>query len=314
MNTPPSSPALLDPVEVAAQLIGAPAAPPPPAAPVTDQAAATAGRVTPTPDGMIDRKGRVFDPARHYLGSDGKPVVNRRTGCFMPKPTGSARPGPAPVPSEPAPGRSAPVDAGKLPGNSGLGSVVSGPAPVGSAPVASGESGPAPVGSLATPAPAGPAWSEAERAAAAKPMPEAGKPEAEAGPAAPLVDYSGDAGKAISRGVYVLAGYVFDARDEVTPPKAEDVHLCEATAAWIRSTGWRGGPLAGALLAWLAYFLGIAEKPKVSAKLAKWFGSKKQAEPIDVKATPVPVSAPVPVPAKPVPSGPVVGFAGLRQN
>jgi hypothetical protein len=248
-------PTLLDPAAVATELIGAhtPAATPPT---VPDQGAQTVPAVTPTPDGQIDKAGRVFDAARYKSNPDGTPFRNR-LGYFMPK------------------------------GGRGAKKAVSVPMESASAPQA--EAAPV-VSAPALPPPSAPAWSEAEKNAAAAPAPEAvapgvGTAEPVVNAAAPVVDCSGDAAKAISSGVFVFVGFAFDARDEVTPGKAEQGHLCDATAAWVRSTGWRGGPLAGMLLAWAAYFLGIAEKPKVSAKLKKWLGSEKRAAPIEVKTT-----------------------------
>lgn len=298
MNTP----ALLDPATVAAELIGstgasapAPAvsnqAPQPPAA-----SQAESVTVTPTPDGKIDKAGRVFDASRYKSNPDGTPFRNR-LGYFMPIGGRSAR--------------------SARPDQSGVTVIRAGfvgapaPAPV-SAPAVS-----APPAAL--PTPAAPAWSEAERAAAAAPASDAVAPGsgAVAAETAPAVDYSADAGKAISAGVFLLAGVVFDAREETTPTKPEAAHLTDATAAWIRSTGWRGGPLAGALLAWLAYFLGLAEKPKIGARLRGWFGSdpKPQKQVTEIRATPVAEPKPASNPAASAPAEPQpVAAAGLSDR
>lgn len=289
-----SSPQILDPASVAAELIAAPGsavapAPALPAANVNSSASVPAASSSAEPAdasssanpfaGVVDKKFRPFDPLRHKM-KNGAPFINA-DGYFMPiggRPKKTAA-------SEPA-------------------LQASGLAPAVSAPPA------------ALPAPAAPAWSDAEKSAAAAPSPEAAAPgsasasEVVAVPAGP--DYSVDAGKAISAGVFVLAGVVFGAREETTPPKQEAAHLTDATAAWIRSTGWRGGPLAGMLLAWTAYFLGLAEKPKVGAKLREWFGPPK-ADPkpaIDVQATPVAATPPASTP-KPA-AAPAPAFAGER--
>lgn len=281
-----NAPEILDPARVAADLIGAPGASTP-APTVSDQTTqpaqpAEASPVTPTPDGMMDKAGRVFDAARYKSNPDGTPFRNK-LGYFMPK--GGRRPGGS-APAAPIAPTPASVSA-----------------PTVSAPPA------------ALPASAAPAWSEAEKAAAASPVPEAAAPGSAPSPAAEavqLVDYSNDAAKALSHGVFALGGFIFDAREEVRPPKVEAEHLTEATAAWIRSTGWRGGPLAGMLLAWTAYALGLAEKPKISAKFREWFGSgPKPQKAVDIVATPVPPAAPKATPVNPAAP---VGFGGLRQG
>ena len=66
-----------------------------------------------TPAIPKDSAGAAFDPSRHLARADGTPVVNRRTGRFMPvgnaaRKTPAAAPAPASQPAAPAPAGPAP--------------------------------------------------------------------------------------------------------------------------------------------------------------------------------------------------------------
>ena len=284
---PMNEPTLLDPSRVASELMVGVASPAPAAPVVTFQ--------EPTPPAASRsalRDKRPFDAARFKSNADGSPFVNR-AGFYMPK-GGKGAHGSAAAPAAEVAPASAPA--------------------VESAPAAA----PAPVSA----APSAPAWSEAEKAAAAQSVPAEAVPGSGAVPDPDItVDHSADAAEAICGGAYLIAGVTFDASEDATPGKQEHENLRNVTAAWIRSTGWKGGPLAGMLLGWAAYLMRLVRKPKPAAKMREWFGTMKRAQPVDVETTPVrpaaPKTAPVggSVPAAPPPgAGASLGFGGLSER
>lgn len=257
-----STPTLLDPAAVAADLIGAapaaavaPAATPTPSAPQTQPTAeipAPSGPKMPTPDGKIDRAGRVFDAARYKSRPDGSPFLNK-DGYFMPiggkrKAVAGAAPAPAAQPIQPAaPDSKTLFDA--LP-----------------------------------PGPSGAAWSDVQQAEAAKavPNPAAAEAAAEAAKADdPMagVDTSADAAEVLTRTLYFTTGVLIGSVDEATPPKSEHENFRQAAAAYIRTTGWKGTPLVCLILRTCAYLLSTFQKPKAAAKVQEWLSDFRKAKP-----------------------------------
>lgn len=251
---------MLNPADVAADLIGSGSATPAPAmptetpkpAPEAASAPSESGPAMPTPDGKMDRAGRVFDPARYKSRPDGTPFVNR-DGYFMPI-------------------------GGKRKAASALATPAAPAAPT------------APVFNL-PPAPARPAWSEAEKAAAAAaPAADPGDSAGSgAAPTAAVEDHSDDAAEVFTQTLYFTVGVLIGSMDEATPDKAEHANFLKAVSAYIRTTGWKGTALTCMLMRTCAYLLRVFRKPKASAQVEAWIASFRAKKPAAM-----PVSEPKP--------------------
>lgn len=251
-----NEPTLLSPDAVAAGLMAAPAESPKPTPPPVSEKP-----IPITPDGRIDKGGKIFDPGHHKANPDGTPFLNKH-GRFMPiggrKKLGAA----ANVRPENAPPQREPVRAET------------------SAPM---------VDAPAAPAPTPPAWSEADRAAAAAPAPEAASAGATgAAPAAAVgQDQSDDAAEVFTNTLYFTVGVLIGSTDEATPEKSEHENFCKAASAYIRTTGWKGTAFTCFALRICAYLLRVARKPKASETVQGWLNNFKNKKKPPVAAEPV---------------------------
>jgi hypothetical protein len=234
-----NEPTLLSPDAVAANLMAAPSEPAAPV-PVSEK------QIPITPDGKIDKGGKIFDPARHKSNSDGTPFLNRH-GRFMP-----------------------------IGGRKKLGAAET------TAPLVDDPAAP-----LNQPEP--PVWSEAARAAAAAPSPEAQAAAGKtAGPAAALTeDQSDDAAEVLTQTLYFTVGVLIGSTEAATPEKSEHVNFCKAASAWIRTTGWKGTALTCFVLRVCAYLLRVARKPEAAETIQKWMRAFKEKKAHPVAAEPV---------------------------
>ena len=247
------TPTVLSPDAVAAELLGAQPATPQPTAPVQPA-------TEPAPRGQPLS---AFRKGFHRENPDGSPFRNRY-GNFMPRGGRKSSPSAVAV-SDTAPQPTAPIQ-----------------------PVTEPTAGtvPAPVSEAASQvsAPEKPAWSAAERAAAASTAVPVDSVPANAQQAE--IDTSADAAEVAAEALFFCVGAIFNAHDEATPAKPEAEKLVRVLAAWIRSTGWRGTAGICALLAVVAYLLRFLRKPKASAKVQDWIGQLKTSARIE-KAVPV---------------------------
>ena len=123
--------------------------------------------------------------------------------------------------------------------------------------------------------PGGPAWSEADRNAAAKPP----APEGETDPKAKTVETevvgsADDSAEVACRAIYTSLGFLTDAPEEALPTPAEHKNMQSMTAAYFRSRGWVFAGGVAVCIALLAYLLRTANRPKTRAKVRGWFGAK----------------------------------------
>lgn len=274
-----SQPETLSPDALASEIVAdVPNRGPAPAAvPAATVAASPAPITTPAASGAPIMVGNVqFDPTKHKSNADGSPFINK-AGRLMP--IGGRRPGTA-------------------------------SAPVAAAPAA----------------PGGTAWTEADRQTASATPPAAEKPAGtpepapapQSAPAAPEsagVDHCSGAAEVGARLVYLVLGFLFGAQDETTPDKSTHTNLKELTAAYIRSTGWRGTPKIGLAFGWLAYLIQTLQRPKPAAKVQTWFDGLWKARPsktIEVQATEVRTVTPERS-AAPTPSE-AQSFAGFTER
>jgi hypothetical protein len=260
-----TQPETLSPSAVAAELLAAEPAtvPAAPAEPLALPApAAKAPLPAPEPNAPTDRNGNPFRRGFHRENADGTPFRNKH-GFFMPR--GGRKPAAAPV--------SLPATASEPPA----------PTPTPSAPESAAES----------------PWTAAERASAAAPASDPTAPAADQPkPATDAADHCADAAEAVTHALYLVVGAVTGAPDEANPAASEHANLCRSVAAYVRSTGWRGGPLAGAVLAVSAYLLRTLRKPKSAEQVEAWMRSLRKPAPKNV--TPMPQPAPAPAAAGPV--------------
>lgn len=151
------------------------------------------------------------------------------------------------------------------------------------------------------------AWSAEERAAAEAP---GGFPPPEAAAAASEpVDRSTDAAEAVTSALYLVMGAVTGAPDEAVPTAAEHSQLCRSVAAYIRSTGWNGGPLAGMILGLSAWALRTLRKPKSAAAVQKWMEELRRPRAKNVTPPKPAAESPKPAAAAPGPAFDPVPFA-----
>jgi hypothetical protein len=150
--------------------------------------------------------------------------------------------------------------------------------------------------------PTGPAWSEADRAAAAKPV--SPEPDAE-GKAktveTEIVGSADDSAEVACRAVYTAIGFATNAPEEATPTPAEHKNMQAMVAAYFRSRGWLFAGGVAVCIALLAYLLRTANKPKTREAVRGWF-SRSKPTPAPERTAPS-TAAPVP-PAAPVSSIP----------
>jgi hypothetical protein len=142
--------------------------------------------------------------------------------------------------------------------------------------------------------PTGPAWSEADRAAAAKSV----APETDAEGKAKTVETeivgsADDSAEVACRAVYTTLGYLTDAPEEATPTPAEHKNMQAMVAAYFRSRGWLFAGGVAVCIALLAYLLRTANKPKTRETVRGWFRRMKPA-PAPEKTAPAPVVPPAP--------------------
>jgi hypothetical protein len=229
----------------------------------------------PKPSENRDGGGTLFDPSRHKVRPDGTPFVNR-FGRYMPR--GGRRRADAPAPataSSSLQGAEAGTVTAKPPGD-----LLSIALPLPSAPSASAPAPDLP-GAQA-------AWSEEERAAAARAVPllPQASADVDAGAGAGAATQGGAGAvrpeavaELYARVTYSVVGLVSGERAEARPSAAEHRNLVEVTAAYVKAKGWETSGGWGLLVVWTAYLLGVAEKPKslegLKARFGRWFGRKK---------------------------------------
>jgi hypothetical protein len=145
--------------------------------------------------------------------------------------------------------------------------------------------------------PSGPAWSDADRTAAAKPPTPEGESDPKVKTVEPeVVGSADDSAEVACRAVYTTIGFFTDAPEEAMPTPAEHKNLQSMTAAYFRSRGWIFAGGVAVCIALLAYLLRTANRPKTRAKVRGWFGAKavEQAPVEPPPPTPEPQTAPQP--------------------
>ncbi len=142
----------------------------------------------------------------------------------------------------------------------------------------------------ADPAPAGAAWSDAERAAATAPATPANAELIDDGhpapaPGAPPVAKAKDAAEVACRSIYAVVGAVTKSGAEAKADPEDHENLRDTAAAYIESKGWTFVGLFAVGIALLAYFLRIGERPKVSAWAKDFFSRKDEPAPAEESAS-----------------------------
>jgi hypothetical protein len=143
-------------------------------------------------------------------------------------------------------------------------------------------------------APAGDAWSEKDRAAAAAPVTPEGQSEPKAKTIEPeVVGSADDTAEVACRAVYTTLGFLTDAPEEATPTPAEHKNMQTMAAAYFRSRGWIFVGGVALCIALLAYLLRTASKPKTRETVRGWFRTAKPT-PQPERTAPAPVVPPAP--------------------
>lgn len=152
-------------------------------------------------------------------------------------------------------------------------------------------------------APSGPAWSDAERAEAAQPVPPpAGDADTAAKTVEPeIVSSAEDSAEVACRAVYTVLGLATGAPEEALPTPAEHKNMQAMAAAYFRSRGWVFAGGVAVCIALLAYLLRTVNKPKTSQQVKRWFGRENSVAARDSKP---PAASPHNEPEPPPPPRP----------
>lgn len=100
--------------------------------------------------------------------------------------------------------------------------------------------------------------------------PQPAAPEAEQAAATASPDHSEAAAECVARSAQFVAGIVFDAPEDCTPPAAEHAGMVRATAAYIRAKGWQFAAGSAVGLVFGAWILRTLQKPRPREKLRDW--------------------------------------------
>jgi hypothetical protein len=142
--------------------------------------------------------------------------------------------------------------------------------------------------------PSGPAWSDADRAAATKPPTAEGQGESATKTVEPeVVGSADDSAEVACRALYNVLGFATDAPEEAMPTPAEHKNMQSMTAAYFRSRGWVFAGGVAVCIALLAYLLRTANRPKTRARVRGWFGFGKPVEQAPDEPQPAPEPPPV---------------------